>query len=124
MERGSLVSGATAYSHNVHVLDNENTRGLSARGLDLPDEGDVSVLRVIDPAEDAGLYNNTERTVAEVATSENMRHGTKYLNEPPGFGTSSREAKGQLIINERCDPATENVGDCRPLLSVPYLICL
>ena len=57
--------------------------------------------------------------MAEVATSENMRHMTKYPVEPPGSGTSSREALGQPKINERCDPATENVGDCRPLLSVP-----
>ena len=56
--------------------------------------------------------------MAEVATSENRNTSTKYPVEPPGSGTSSREAIGQPIINERCDPATENVGDCRPLLSV------
>ena len=99
-------------------MDNHSTCGLSARGLDLPDEGDVSILKVIGSAEDAGSANDTERTVAEVATSENMSHGTKYPDEPPGFGTSSREAQGQPKINERCDPATENVVDCRPLLSV------
>jgi hypothetical protein len=55
----------------VHVLDNENTCGLSARGLDLPDEGDVSILKVIGSAEDAGANDDTERTVAEVATSVN-----------------------------------------------------
>ena len=76
-------------------------------------------------AEDAGLKSEAERTVAEVATSVNGsdRHRmssveTKYLVEPPGSGTSSREALGQPKKNERCDPATENVGDCRPLLSV------
>ena len=48
-----------------------------------------------------------------------IEEGTKYPGEPPGSGTSSREAASKPIPNERCDPATENVGDCRPLLSVP-----
>ena len=61
--------------------------------------------------------------MAEVATSvygsyRQISIETKYPVEPPGSGTSSREAIGQPKINERCDPATENVGDCRPLLSV------
>ena len=56
--------------------------------------------------------------MAEVVTSEIMTVNTKYPVEPPGSGASSREALGQPKINERCDPATENVGDCRPLLSV------
>ena len=64
--------------------------------------------------------------MAEVTTSVNDRDKleiiprmTKYPDEPPGSGTSSREAASKPILNERCDPATENVGDCRPLLSVP-----
>ena len=64
--------------------------------------------------------------MAEVATSVNGsdRHRTssietKYPVEPPGSGTSSREALNLPIPKEKCDPATENVGDCRPLLSVP-----
>ncbi len=63
--------------------------------------------------------------MAEVATSVKGidRHcmssvETKYSVEPPGSGTSSREAINLPIPNEKCDPATENVGDCRPLLSV------
>ena len=44
-------------------------------------------------AVDAGQKNDTERTVAEVATSENRNTSTtKYPVEPPGSGTSSREA--------------------------------
>ena len=46
-------------------------------------------------AGDAGLMLDTERTVAEVATSENVTDGTKYPVEPRGSGTSSREAKGK-----------------------------
>ena len=57
--------------------------------------------------------------MAEVATSENLLDITKYPVEPPGSGTSSREAINLPIPKEKCDPATENVGDCRPLLSVP-----
>ena len=79
----------------------------------------MSVCKVIGPTEDVGLANDMERTVAEVATSENICHVTKYPVEPPGSGTSSREAASKPILNERCDPATENVGYCRPLLSVP-----
>ena len=79
----------------------------------------------MDRAEDAGLTSDAERTVAEVATSVNGsdRHKissieTKYPVEPPGSGTSSREAINLPIPKEKCDPATENVGDWRPLLSV------
>jgi hypothetical protein len=100
-------------------VDNHSPCGLSARGLDLPDEGVVSLFLKMGLVEDTGLVSDTERTVAEVATSESMIHGTKYPDEPPGSGTSSREAKGKPISKETCDPATENVGDCRPLLSVP-----
>ena len=61
--------------------------------------------------------------MAEVATSVNGSDRmssveTKYPVEPPGSGTSSREAINLPISKEKCDPATENVGDCRPLLSV------
>ena len=81
----------------------------------------MSLLLSVSRAEDAGLINDAERTVAEVATSVNDRiiEIAKYPVEPPGSGTSSREAASKPILNERCDPATENVGDCRPLLSVP-----
>ena len=76
-------------------MDNHSTCGLSARGLDLPDEGDVFIVQKIGVAKDACHMNDTERTVAEVATSEDRNTSTKYLVEPPGFGTSSREAKGK-----------------------------
>ena len=63
--------------------------------------------------------------MAEVATSVNGsdRHRmssveTKYPVEPPGSGTSSWEAINLPIPKEKCETATENVGDCRPLLSV------
>ena len=64
-------------------------------------------------AEDAGSIHEAERTVAEIATSVNEigRHRmasveTKYPVEPPGSGTSSREAINLPIPKEKCDPAT------------------
>ena len=94
-------------------MDNHSTCGLSARGLDLPHEGDVYVfLKESQLAgDDSSVVNDAERTVAEVATSENMNQSTKYPVEPPGSGTSSREATSQPIKNERFETPSENVGD-------------
>ncbi len=52
-------------------------------------------------------------SVNDIDKHKRIEEVTKYPDEPPGFGTSSREAKGKPKQNERCDPATENVGDCR-----------
>ncbi len=50
--------------------------------------------------------------MAKVATSKNMSQGiTKYPVEPPGSGTSSREAICQPLKNERFETPSENVGD-------------
>ena len=52
-------------------MDNHSTCGLSARGLDLPDEGDVFSKISISRAEDAGVKYEAERTVVDDTTSVN-----------------------------------------------------
>ncbi len=78
----------------------------------------MSLLLRISSAEDAGLENDSERTVAEVATSVNgeiQEKGisliSKYPVEPPGSGTSSREAIKQPKQKEWFETPSENVGD-------------
>ena len=80
----------------------------------------MSLLVKISPAEDAGVENDSERTVAEVATSVNGRiiEISKYPVEPPSSGTSSREAISQPNQKEWFETPSENVGDGDLLKSV------
>ena len=78
----------------------------------------MSVFLKMGLAGDASLIKDAERTVAKVATSVNGKDRleeiltvTKYPDEPPGFGTSSREAKGQPIKKKKFECQAENVGD-------------
>ena len=104
-------------------MDNHNICGINARGLDLPHEGDVFFAKKIGLAGVADLVSDTGRPLTQDVTSKNLKKerlrqqvdgivdDTKHPVEPPGFGTSSLEAKGQPITKEKFDCQAENVGD-------------